>query len=135
MVSQASSFLTRFWSLSIFFTEKARESVTLSGRPSGMATTSTVIPIRKNSISSFKCLLLSHLRSWIRSTLNLLPGGEADSEKGAIEGSATGSATGSAVDNATGCATDSATDSAVDNATDSATVSAAGASEGSHAVT
>jgi hypothetical protein len=44
IVSQAYIFLTRFWSLSIFFTENARERVTERGSPSGMATTTTVIP-------------------------------------------------------------------------------------------
>lgn len=33
IVSQAYIFLTKFWSLSIFLTEKAREMVTDSGRP------------------------------------------------------------------------------------------------------
>ncbi len=43
IVSHAYIFLTRFWSFNIFFTEKARERVTDRGRPSGMATTTTVI--------------------------------------------------------------------------------------------
>jgi hypothetical protein len=47
IVSQASIFLTKFWSLSIFFTEKANERVTARGKPSGMATTITVTPKMK----------------------------------------------------------------------------------------
>jgi hypothetical protein len=47
IVSQASIFLTKFWSLSIFFTEKAKYSVTAKGKPSGMATTITVTPKMK----------------------------------------------------------------------------------------
>lgn len=42
IVSQASIFLTKFWSLSIFLTEKANDKVTANGNPSGMATTITV---------------------------------------------------------------------------------------------
>lgn len=44
IVSQAYILRTRFWSLSIFLTEKAREIVTERGNPSGIATTITVIP-------------------------------------------------------------------------------------------
>jgi hypothetical protein len=47
IVSQACIFLTRLLSSSIFFTEYARERVTANGKPSGMATTITVIPIMK----------------------------------------------------------------------------------------
>lgn len=42
MVSQASILLTRLLSSSIFLTETARERVTESGNPSGIATTMTV---------------------------------------------------------------------------------------------
>lgn len=52
IVSHAYIFLTRFLSFSIFYVEKARESVTERGSPSGIATTITVIPIIKNLISS-----------------------------------------------------------------------------------
>lgn len=45
MVSQAYNFLTKFWSASIFLTEKASDIVTASGKPSGIATTTTVTPI------------------------------------------------------------------------------------------
>lgn len=44
IVSQAYIFRTKFWSFSIFFTEKAKERVTDRGKPSGIATTTTVIP-------------------------------------------------------------------------------------------
>jgi hypothetical protein len=47
MVSQAYIFLTRLLSLSICFTETAKESVTERGSPSGIATTITVIPKMK----------------------------------------------------------------------------------------
>ena len=43
IVSQAYIFLTKFSSISIFLTENARERVTARGKPSGMATTITVI--------------------------------------------------------------------------------------------
>jgi hypothetical protein len=53
IVSQAYIFLTRFWSIIIFFTEKARERVTDKGSPSGIATTTTIIPkIKKFKIVS-----------------------------------------------------------------------------------
>lgn len=55
IVSQAYIFLTRFLSLSIFYVEKARERVTDKGKPSGIATTMTVIPIMKNLIISTTC--------------------------------------------------------------------------------
>lgn len=42
IVSQASSFRTKLLSTNIFLTEKARDKVTARGRPSGMATTTTV---------------------------------------------------------------------------------------------
>ena len=45
IVSQASRCLTRLFSFLIFPTEKARHRVTARGRPSGTATTITVIPI------------------------------------------------------------------------------------------
>jgi hypothetical protein len=45
IVSQAYIFLTKFWSRSIFLTENASDKVTESGNPSGIATTTTVIPI------------------------------------------------------------------------------------------
>ena len=43
IVSHAYIFLTRLLSLSIFFTEYAKDSVTAKGNPSGIATTITVI--------------------------------------------------------------------------------------------
>jgi len=52
IVSHASIFLTRFWSIIIFFTENASERVTDKGNPYGMATTTTIIP----SIKKFKIL-------------------------------------------------------------------------------
>ena len=45
IVSQACNLLTKFLSANIFLTEYANESVTASGKPSGIATTTTVIPI------------------------------------------------------------------------------------------
>lgn len=47
MVSQAYNYLTKFWSFNIFLTEKAKDKVTAKGNPSGIATTTTVIPIIK----------------------------------------------------------------------------------------
>jgi hypothetical protein len=47
IVSQAYIFLTKFWSASIFLTEKANERVTARGSPSGIATTITVTPKMK----------------------------------------------------------------------------------------
>ena len=47
IVSQASILRTKFWSFNILLTEKARERVTERGRPSGMATTTTVIAMRR----------------------------------------------------------------------------------------
>ena len=44
MVSQAYILRTKLLSFNIFLTEKARERVTASGRPSGIATTITVMP-------------------------------------------------------------------------------------------
>lgn len=43
IISQALSLLTKLCSFSISLTENARESVTAKGRPSGIATTTTVI--------------------------------------------------------------------------------------------
>lgn len=54
IVSQAYIFRTRFWSTNIFFIEKARDNVTARGRPSGMATTTTVIARMKNLSNSGK---------------------------------------------------------------------------------
>jgi hypothetical protein len=51
IVSEASSFLTRLFSFFIFMTEKAREMVTASGRPSGTATTMTVTAMIMKSIN------------------------------------------------------------------------------------
>lgn len=63
IVSQASIFLTKFWSLSIFLTEKAKEMVTDRGSPSGMATTTTMIPIMKKSRISMRQGPVSHFCS------------------------------------------------------------------------
>ena len=60
MVSQASIFLTKFWSCNIFFTENASESVTDSGSPSGIATTMTVIPKIKYLRRVSKSVPVSH---------------------------------------------------------------------------
>jgi len=48
--------------------------VTDNGKPSGIATTTTVTPIMKNPINSFQCLLLSHftISSEDLSTANLI---------------------------------------------------------------
>lgn len=42
IVSQAAIFLTKLLSTNIFLTEKAKDKVTARGRPSGIATTTTV---------------------------------------------------------------------------------------------
>jgi hypothetical protein len=47
IVSQAAIFLTKFLSSNIFFVENAKDNVTASGKPSGIATTTTVIPMMK----------------------------------------------------------------------------------------
>ena len=67
IVSQAYNLRTRFLSLSIFFTEYAKDNVTASGKPSGIATTTTVIPMMKNYNTSAQCFP-SHLSSSILST-------------------------------------------------------------------
>jgi hypothetical protein len=43
IVSHAYNFLTKLLSLSIFFTENAKDKVTARGKPYGIATTITVI--------------------------------------------------------------------------------------------
>lgn len=53
-------------------TEKARERVTARGRPSGIATTTTVIPIIKKLKISSKCSPVFHLFSNPLSTANLI---------------------------------------------------------------
>ena len=60
IVSQASIFLTKFSSTSIFLTEKAKERVTAKGKPSGMATTITVIARMKKFKSSGRSDFVSH---------------------------------------------------------------------------
>lgn len=60
IVSHAYIFLTKFWSNNIFLTEKANERVTARGRPSGIATTMTVIPMMKKFRSSGKSFEVSH---------------------------------------------------------------------------
>mmetsp|Transcript_21595 Transcript_21595/g.43788 ORF Transcript_21595/g.43788 Transcript_21595/m.43788 type:complete len:232 (+) Transcript_21595:1836-2531(+) len=60
MVSHALRWRTRFWSLSIFFTEKARAMVTARGRPSGTATTKMVTPEIRKPSSSDQCTWWSH---------------------------------------------------------------------------
>jgi hypothetical protein len=62
IVSQAYILRTKFWSSSIFFTEKAREMVTERGRPSGMATTITVIPSMKKLTISNRSFEVFHSR-------------------------------------------------------------------------
>lgn len=52
MVSEEAIFLTRLLSFCILALEKLSEIVTASGRPSGMATTTTVIPMMMASRSS-----------------------------------------------------------------------------------
>jgi len=47
IVSHACNFRTRFLSYNIFITEYANDNVTANGRPSGIATTITTIPIIK----------------------------------------------------------------------------------------
>ena len=54
IVSHASIFRTRFSSTSIFFTENARDNVTAKGKPSGIATTITVMARIKKFRSSGK---------------------------------------------------------------------------------
>ncbi len=60
IVSHAYIFLTRFWSNNIFLTEKASERVTAKGRPSGIATTITVMPMMKKFKSSGRSFDVSH---------------------------------------------------------------------------
>jgi len=60
MVSHALRCRTRFWSLSIFFTEKARAMVTARGSPSGTATTKMVMPVMTKPRSSDQWILWSH---------------------------------------------------------------------------
>ena len=55
IVSQASYFLTRFESCNILFTEKANDKVTDNGKPSGIATTTTVIQMMKKDNSLPQC--------------------------------------------------------------------------------
>jgi len=47
IVSQAYSYLTKFYSFSIFLTENAKDNVTASGRPSGIAITTIATPMIK----------------------------------------------------------------------------------------
>jgi len=47
IISQDFSYLTKFLSYNFFLTEYAKDKVTAKGRPSGMATTTTVIEIIK----------------------------------------------------------------------------------------
>ena len=54
MVSLACSFFTRLFSFFIFWTENARAMVTAKGRPSGTATTITVIEIIRKDINYSK---------------------------------------------------------------------------------
>ena len=60
MVSQASMRLTKFWSFNIFLTEKAKERVTERGSPSGMATTTTMMPMMKKSRIETRSVPVSH---------------------------------------------------------------------------
>lgn len=55
MVSHAYSFLTKLLSFNILFTLKAKDKVTDKGKPSGIATTTTVTPIIKKFNISTKC--------------------------------------------------------------------------------
>ncbi len=52
------TYRTRLWSFIIFLTEYAREIVTARGKPSGMATTSTVTPVIRKLTSSDQSELL-----------------------------------------------------------------------------
>mmetsp|Transcript_24053 Transcript_24053/g.60441 ORF Transcript_24053/g.60441 Transcript_24053/m.60441 type:complete len:210 (-) Transcript_24053:1344-1973(-) len=67
MVSHADRCRTRFWSLSIFLTLKARAMVTARGRPSGTATTKMVTPEMRKESTSDQCTWLSHdsLQQWL----------------------------------------------------------------------
>jgi len=56
IVSQAYNFLTKLLSSYIFLTEKARDNVTASGKPSGIAITTIETPIIKKSKSLTNCL-------------------------------------------------------------------------------
>ena len=55
IVSQAASFLTKLFSAIILLTENAKERVTASGNPSGIATIRIVIEIKKMSKNVFTC--------------------------------------------------------------------------------
>lgn len=72
MVSQASIFLTKLLSSSIFLTEKARDKVTDRGRPSGIATTITVIPRMKKFRISTTSTEVSHCLEIPFSIANLM---------------------------------------------------------------
>jgi hypothetical protein len=64
IVSEASSFLTKLFSNFIFITEYAREIVTARGRPSGTATTITVMAmIRKPTRLFRESMCISYLVS------------------------------------------------------------------------
>lgn len=71
MVSHAYIFLTRLLSFNIFLTETARDRVTERGRPSGIATTTTVIARIKKLMSSFRSVELFHFPSIIFYMVNL----------------------------------------------------------------
>ena len=72
IVSHAYIFLTRFSSSSIFFTEKARDKVTASGSPSGIATTITVMAKMKKCRISVKSSPVFHYLDIPFSTANLI---------------------------------------------------------------
>lgn len=55
IVSQACIFLTKLLSDNIFLTEKAKDSVTANGKPSGIAITTIETPIMKKSKSLVNC--------------------------------------------------------------------------------
>ena len=61
IVSEDSSFLTRLFSFFIFITEKAKESVTAKGKPSGTAMTITVMAVMTILMISSKLSELASL--------------------------------------------------------------------------
>ena len=61
IVSDEANFLTKLFSSFIFMTEKAKDIVTASGRPSGTAITMTVTPRMKASMKALINFLASNL--------------------------------------------------------------------------
>jgi len=72
IVSHASNLRTKLLSFNIFFIEKARDKVTANGKPSGIATTTTVKAKMKYSNKCFKSTELFQVLSLAFSMPNLI---------------------------------------------------------------